>query len=157
MKPLYGMFVARMRAAHWLCAGLCVLCAGCASDVKVAGNWRPVNVLDAAPRAIEQAPEVQFIATPIDRSLRSLLTRWAREGNLALEFKIDTDYSLSAKAASIRAGSIHAALEALNQAYADSGVQIGLSSGVITASARVLPEIVSTRPAKKNSKRKAKR
>lgn len=135
---------------------LVALCAGCAGpDVKVSGAWQPVNALDATPRPISQAPAVQFIATPVDQTLRSLLARWAREGNWALDFRLASDFSLTQEAASIRAPSIESALTTLNGMYAAIGVQIELSSGVLVASPRVVAEPEAQAPPKRKPKRRS--
>lgn len=144
------------RICQAACSLLVAACAGCAGqDVKVSGPWQPVNALDATPRPISQAPVVQFIATPVDQTLRSLLARWAREGNWALDFRVASDFSLTQDAASIRAPSIESALATLNGIYAGSGVQIELSSGVLVANARADIEPVAKTPGRRKAKRRS--
>ena len=94
------------------------------------------------------------MSTPIDQSLRGLLTRWAREGNMALDFQLASDFSLSQEAAAIRASSLEAALEALNRIYADNGVQLNLASGVLVAASKPIGSTTSLSPSPRNSKRK---
>lgn len=158
MSGKFQIQTQRMGAYRAACGLLVVLCAGCAGpDVKVSGAWQPANALDATPRPIPQAPTVQFIATPVDQTLRSLLARWAREGNWALDFRVASDFSLTQEAASVRAPSIESALQTLNKFYAASGVQIELSSGVIVASPRVTAEPVAQTPLRRKPKRRSSR
>ena len=148
--PLRGRRVAFLAA--------CLLCAGCAShSAKVSGGWRPANTLDTTPQPILRAPATQYMSTPIDQSLRGLLTRWAREGNMALDFQLASDFSLSQEAAAIRASSLEAALEALNRIYADNGVQLNLASGVLVAASKPIVSTTSLSPSPRNSKPKGRK
>lgn len=116
-----------------LLALVAALGCGCATtESSAVRDWHPVNALASAPQPLSPGPQVRFISTPVDDSLRTLLSRWARESDASLEYRIATDYSLSVDAASIRATSIHAALEALNRIYAAHGLVIGTAGDVIT-------------------------
>ena len=144
--------------AHLSLLVVCITHAGCAHrDVKVTGEWRPANALDATPQPIHDAPTVQYISTPLDPSLRSLLSRWSKQGEVALDYRASSDFSLSVDAANIRATSLEGGITALNRIYIQSGVDIRLEGAVVQVTPRVPMESNPRKKTTRSSKRKSKR
>lgn len=102
------------------------LCAGCAtpSAPEARGRWKPVNRFTEAPQAIPLQQSYIYQASPVDGTLKTMLTRWAKDSRLTLSYLHGNDYTLHAPVANIRTSSLEEAAAALSSAYADQGVQV---------------------------------
>ncbi len=103
-----------------------VLVAGCATPqaADIHGRWRPVTRFAEAPQAIPLQQAYIYPASPADGTLKTMLTRWAKDGSLTLAYLHPNDYTLHAPVAQIRTGSLEDAAAALSAAYADQGVRV---------------------------------
>lgn len=105
------------------------------------GRWRPVNKLPESTQAIPLNPTYVFYATPVDGTLKALLTRWARDSGRQLRYGIGSDYVLHAPVAQLRASTVDEAVGQLSNIYAAQGIAITASTGAISVDAR--PEAAS--------------
>lgn len=101
------------------------------------GKWYPVNRFPAQTQAIRLSAAYVFYVTPMDGTLKNLLTRWARDSNMQLQYGIDMDYTLHAPAAQIRTSNMSDALAQLSALYRGQGVEIRTSPGLIVVAAPV--------------------
>ena len=118
---------AMTRSTARLLACLCVLMlAACASSraPDIAGRWKPVNRLATSTTSIPLYQDYVYQVAPMDGTLKVLLERWARDTGLALEYRVDHDYTLVATLASINTTDRAAALAELGQAYREQGLQL---------------------------------
>lgn len=103
-----------------------LLLAGCstpdAPDLR--GRWKPVNRYSEAPQAIPLQQAYLFQASPMDGTLKTMLTRWARDSKRSLSYLHPNDYTLHAPVADIRSTDVREAVAALSAAYAAQGVVV---------------------------------
>lgn len=100
------------------------------------GRWRPVNRLPEKTQAIPLNPTYVFYATPVDGTLKALLTRWARDSGLQLRYGVSTDFSLHAPVAQLHAVTVDDAVGQLSAIYAGQGIAITTSTGAIAVDPR---------------------
>ncbi|WP_207780926.1 hypothetical protein [Cognatiluteimonas telluris] len=110
-----------------------VLSAGCAthSAPGISGQWKPVNRFPASTQPIPLHPAYLFYAAPTDRTLKTMLERWALDSGMSLDYLHPSDFTLYQPVADIRAVDLGQALDALNALYAASGVRISLRGNAI--------------------------
>ena len=127
-----------------------VLVAGCATPqaADIHGRWRPVNRFAEAPQAIPLQQAYIYQASPADGTLKTMLTRWAKDGSLTLAYLHPNDYTLHAPIANIRTGSLEDAAAALLAAYAEQGVQVSVERPRIIVSQALPPsaDVAPTAP-----------
>lgn len=107
---------------------LLVLLAACAARPApgIDGRWRPVNLYQAQTQELPLRPAHAFYPTPMDRTLKSMLERWARDMRLQLAYEHPSDFTLHAPVAQIRTDDLQAAIVRLNQIYRAQQVAISL-------------------------------
>lgn len=105
-------------------AALTACAARPAPDIR--GRWTPVNRFAAAPQEIPLRPAYAFYATPMDRTLKALLTRWASDRRMQLDWEHGSDYTLHAPVAELRSDDLHAAIAQLNALYAAQRVAMAV-------------------------------
>lgn len=91
---------------------------------KVSGRWKPVNHYGEQPQAIPLRPAYMYYAAPVDRTLKGLLERWARDSRMTLEYRHDQDFTLYQPVADVHSDDLHAAVAALAALYASQQVAI---------------------------------
>ena len=90
------------------------------------GRWTPVNRYQAQTHEIPLRPAHVFFATPMDRTLKGMLERWARDASMKLAYEHPSDFVLHAPVADLRSDDLHNALARLNGIYAAQQVAIGV-------------------------------
>lgn len=100
--------------------------AGCAARPApgIGGRWKPVNRYPTQAQEIPLRPPYAFYATPMDRTLKSMLERWARDRRMTLAYEHPSDYTLHAPVAELRTDDLAAALARLNEIYAAQRIAI---------------------------------
>lgn len=99
--------------------------AGCASHAPdISGRWRPVNHFSETPQSIPLYQTYVFYPSPMDRTLKSMLTRWAKDSKRTLSYLHSSDFTLYRDIADIRTTDIDDAVARLNSAYSVEGVSI---------------------------------
>ena len=121
------------RSPFGLLALACLLLAACgtppAKDFK--GSWQPVNRYRSAPAEIPLAQHYTYFAAPIDETLKSMLTRWARDTERNLDYRLNYDVTLYQAVATLRTTDIEAAARELSTIYAAQGVRVSTRPGEI--------------------------
>lgn len=84
---------------------------GCAS------RWKPVNHFTDSAREIPLQQAYVFQATPLDRTLKVMLARWAADTGMTLAYRHPSDFTLHRQAAMIRTTRLPDALSQLEAAY----------------------------------------
>ena len=88
------------------------------------GRWKPVNHYGEQPQAIALRPAYLYYATPVDRTLKGLLERWARDSRMTLQYGHDSDFTLYRPVADVRSDDLRAAVASLSALYASQQVAI---------------------------------
>lgn len=131
--PLFSRIVASTIAMP-----LVLVLVGCATRPAPAirGHWKPVNHFPDAPQSIPLERAYVFYPSPMDRTLKTMLDRWAADSKRTLDYRLSSDFTLYRGISDIRTPSLAEALARLNAAYAAQGV-IVVSDGLrIVVSAR---------------------
>lgn len=102
------------------------------------GRWRPVNRFAEAPQAIPLQQAYIYQASPADGTLKTMLSRWAKDSRMTLAYLHPNDYTLHAPVAQVRTSSLEEAAAALSSAYAAQGVKVAIDRPRIVVS-QVLP------------------
>lgn len=104
---------------------------GARSAPDIRGRWKPVNRYQAQTQEIPLRPAYAFYATPMDRTLKSMLERWARDTRMSLAYEHGSDFTLHAPVAQLGSHDLPGAIEALNGIYASQQVVISLDGSRI--------------------------
>lgn len=105
---------------------LAIALTGCSAPAPkdYGGSWMPVNRFQSAPTEIPLSPAYTFYASPMDATLRTMLTRWAADNGLQLVYQIGSDFTLHQPVARVRTNDIHAAVSELSAIYAPQGIVV---------------------------------
>lgn len=127
--PAAGATTIRMRPGVAL-GLMSIALAACAARPApgISGRWTPVNRFPEQTHAIPLRAAYQFHATPLDRTLRTLLGRWARDMKMTLVYEHGSDFTLHAPVASLRTDDLHTAAASLGELYAAEQVAISIEA-----------------------------
>lgn len=90
----------------------------------IGGRWKAVNRFAEQTVEIPLRPAYVYQAAPLDRTLKAMLERWARDAKMPLAWELPTDYTLHAPVAEVRAGSLEQAAAELTRIYAPQQVHV---------------------------------
>lgn len=98
--------------------------AGCGTPPakNFGGPWKPVNQFRDQPAEIPLNPTYTFYASPMDETLKTMLTRWAKDSGRGLSYQLAFDVTLYKPVSGIRTPDIQSAAAQLNSIYAAQGV-----------------------------------
>ena len=115
------------------CAVALAILAGCATQPApgISGRWKPVNRFDAAPEAIPLHPAYEFYASPLDRTLKTMLARWALDSKMTLDYQDGSDFTLYVPVSRIHTSDLHLATEELTRLYGAEHIVIGVEGNAI--------------------------
>lgn len=110
----------------WIAIALATALAGCATRPApdFGGRWKPVNRYAEAPNEIPLHQSYVFYPSPMDGTLKAMLTRWAQDSNMKLDYQHYADFTLHKAVSQIHTTSLPDAISQLNSAYAGHGVVI---------------------------------
>ena len=112
----------------FVAAALLALLAACATQPapRVPGRWKPVNRYGDTPEAIPLRPSHIYFVAPVDRTLKGLLERWARDSHMTLDYQHEADFTLYRPVADVHGDDLHGVLSSVAALYAAQGVAIEL-------------------------------
>lgn len=120
-----------------IAVALATLVASCGtpSPRDFGGSWKPVNRFD--PQATEIPLDLPYVyfAAPMDRTLKSMMARWAADTGLKLDYQLASDFTLVRALAPLRTAELGEALNRLTTAYAPQGLQMRLVGDSLVVSA----------------------
>lgn len=88
------------------------------------GRWKPVNRFQDAPTEIPLAKNYTFYASPMDGTLKNMLTRWAKDSGVQLTYEMPSDFTLYKAVSQVQTTDIQDAVTSLNTIYASQDVFI---------------------------------
>jgi hypothetical protein len=97
----------------------------------ISGHWTAVNRFASSVQAIPLHPAYLFYATPMDRTLKDMLGRWALDSKMPLDYGHPSDFTLYQPVADIHTGDLRQAIAQLNALYAANGVVVSLRDNTI--------------------------
>lgn len=135
-----------LAAAVSLAAVFALTGCGAPAPKDYGGSWAPVNRFQSASTEIPLSPAYTFYASPMDATLRTMLTRWASDNGLQLSYQIGSDFTLHQPVARVRTNDIQYALDQLNAIYAPQGLSIAADNRKILVQAANAAPVVSGAP-----------
>ncbi|MBB1471441.1 MULTISPECIES: hypothetical protein [unclassified Luteimonas] len=105
-----------------------------APDVR--GRWQPVNRYADTTHAIPLRGAYVFQASPLDRTLRSLLARWARDTQMTLDYRHHADFTLHLPVQALRAQRLEDAAAQLSEVYAAHDVLVAVDGDRLVVTRR---------------------
>src|SRR3546814_17904222 len=90
----------------------------------ISGCWLPVHHFSEAPQSIPLYQTYVFYPSPMDRTLKSMLKRWAKDSKRTLSYLHSSDFTLYRDVADIRTTDLDDAGSELNSVYSADGVSI---------------------------------
>lgn len=124
----FRTFSKRLTAGMSLAALATLAGCGAPAPKDYGGSWVPVNRFQSALTEIPLSPAYTFYASPMDATLRTMLTRWASDNGLKLSYQITSDFTLHQPVASVRTPDIQSAMDQLSAIYAPQGLSITADS-----------------------------
>lgn len=123
--------------------GVALLAAGCATRPvpDFGGRWKPVNRYADVPAEIPLYPSYTYAASPLDKTLKGLLTRWAQASRRKLSYLHSSDFTLYQAVQGINTPDLEQAIAQLNADYAQYGIAVSVSADQITVSQAQAAEV----------------
>lgn len=88
------------------------------------GNWKPLNTFSTGIQEIPLTRPYRYYVLPIDKTLKSLLARWASDNMSKLDYQHYLDFSLPQQAAAINTTNPIDAITKLNAIYKEKHISI---------------------------------
>ena len=119
-------------------AAAMAVCMGCAGREArdFSGRWTPANRYAAAAEAIPLAGVYMYQPSPMDGTLRNLLTRWAHDSGSELDYRHPFDFTLHEPVRAVRSGRLPDALAQLERAFEGHGLMLRLDGNRVVVAAR---------------------
>ena len=108
------------------------------------GRWKPANRYAATAEEIPLYQSYVFTASPMDGTLRNMLTRWAKDSKMTLSYLHPSDFSLYQPVAQINTNDLQQAVFQLTSAYAGKRVSVTASNNQIVVRAAQVAEAETT-------------
>lgn len=115
-----------VRTSLWALIPLIITLSGCVSRPApdFGGRWKAVNHYAAVAEEIPLHQSYVFYPSPMDGTLKNMLTRWAEDSKMTLSYLHSSDFTLHAPVARIRTSSLQEAASQLTAAYAEQRIVI---------------------------------
>lgn len=138
MKRLLG----KLLAAEILLLTLALL-SGCSapSPRDFGGNWSHVNHFSSTVEAIPLQRPYEYFASPLDSTLKNMLSRWSKDTKMHLDYRFPDDFTLYKPVSSIHTPDVETALSELNGIYVKEGIFIAVRNGKLVVTG-VTPDSV---------------
>lgn len=115
-------------AGFSIALGTMVLCALTACGTPPAkdfsGSWHPINRFQSQPTEIPLQQAYTFYAAPMDQTLKTMLSRWAKDTSRTLKYGLGYDVTLYKPVADIRTTDIDTAVQQLSTIFAAQDVLV---------------------------------
>lgn len=111
--------------------------AGCATRPApgINGRWKAVNHYAETTEAIPLYQSYMFYPSPRDGTLKTMLTRWARDSKMTLSYLHPSDFTLHAPVAHVQSSNLQEAVSQLSSIYAEQLVSITATANQIVVRA----------------------
>lgn len=124
-------FLYRTAIGALLCATLALAACGTPAAKDFGGSWKPLNQFQSKTTAIPLSQEYTFYASPMDGTLKTMLTRWAGDSGMTPSYKLNADYTLSRPVSTIHTTSIAVAASELSSIYSAQSLSVASSNNQI--------------------------
>lgn len=90
------------------------------------GSWKPVHRFPDKTSEIPLALPYAYEATPMDGTLKTMLTRWASDNGMKLQYTLRSDFTLPKAATAIHTSELRDAVSQLSAIYAPQGIVLSI-------------------------------
>jgi len=112
------------------------------------GSWKPVNRFQDAPSEIPLTKSYTYYASPMDGTLKSMLTRWAKDSGVQLNYELPSDFTLYKAVSQVQTTDVQDAVTRLNTIYASQDVFVSADNREIQVrSASAMHSTATDQPA----------
>ncbi len=113
------------------------------------GSWKPVNRFQDQTTEIPLAQAYTFYASPMDGTLKTMLTRWSKDTGMTLSYQLMSDYTLYKPVAQIRTRDVRSAAAELNSIYGEEGIFVTINDKqiLVTVARASKPDASETKAA----------
>lgn len=137
-------FSLRIATSLALLAAMALSGCGTTTARDFGGRWKPVNRFQDRPTEIPLSPSYAYYASPMDETLKSMLSRWARDSGRVLHYQLDFDVTLYKPVSNIHTTDIHVAAARLSAIYAAEGVFVTATNSRIEVTHGAAPAVAGT-------------
>ncbi|MDY1546689.1 hypothetical protein [Luteibacter sahnii] len=104
----------------------CLALNGCTPSTPrdFGGFWKPVNRFDRKVNEVPLATPYVYYASSTDGTLKRLLTRWSRDTDTTLSYRLRSDFTLPKAAGRIHSSEARDATTQLNAIYTAQGIRV---------------------------------
>jgi len=121
------VFLNRALLGVSMLAALALVGCGTPPAKDFGGSWKPVNRFQTQPTEIPLAQPYEFYASPMDGTLKNMLTRWSKDSGMVLTYQLREDYTLYTPVSQIRTSNIKGAAAELSSIYSTEGVSVSVN------------------------------
>ena len=113
------------------------------------GSWKQVNRFQDAPTEIPLAKGYTFYASPMDETLKTMLTRWSHDTGMQLSYQLPSDYTLYKRVGELHTTDLQSATAELSSIYAAQNVSVSADERqiLVQAAAASAPADAPSSPA----------
>lgn len=106
----------------------CLVACAVRSPAGISGRWQPVNRFAPTTQPIPLRSPYLFQVTPLDRTLKGVLERWARDRGMQLVYEHESDFTLHAPMADVRTSDLSAAAAQVAALYREHEVRVDVET-----------------------------
>jgi hypothetical protein len=149
---LHGEAVSLSVARHMFILLSVLSLAACATRPapRISGRWKAVNHYAASPQEIPLHQAYVFSPSPLDITLKTMLSRWADDSRMTLSYEHPSDFTLYGAVAQLHTTSLQEAVVELSSMYVTQHVYVTTDGNVIAvrnyAVAAIAPAPSAGRP-----------
>ncbi|MEP6898592.1 MAG: hypothetical protein ABI870_08690 [Rhodanobacter sp.] len=106
------------------------------------GSWKSVNRFQSQTTEIPLEQPYTYFASPMDGTLKTMLTRWSKDAGTTLVYRLPSDFTLYTPVSKIHTPDVHEAAAELNTIYALEGVFVTATDRqiVVDQASAITPE-----------------
>lgn len=114
-----------------------LLSAGCATAPApdIAGRWKPVNRFAKTTTELPLYSSYVYQAAPMDGTLKAMLSRWANDSGMTLDYRISSDYTLYRAVSTVSTTNPQRAMIEVSAAYAAQSLVVSIVGNQIVVQA----------------------
>lgn len=117
-----------VRTCLLLCLVLLAAACGPRPAPDISGRWKAVNRYAEQTEEIPLYQTYMFQAAPMDRTLKTMLERWAKDSKMTLVYQHSSDFTLHAPVAQLHTTNLQEAVSQLSSIYAAQQVLVTADS-----------------------------
>ena len=113
------------------------------------GSWKPVNRFQDQTTEIPLAQAYTFYASPMDGTLKTMLTRWSKDTGMTLSYQLMSDYTLYKPVEQVRTRDVRSAAAELSSIYGAEGILVTINDKqiLVTVASVSKPDASETKAA----------